>query len=266
MRLFKSRKSIDYCNVAHENDPHVTIVSCNQHHVANFHGQQHQQQQQQQKSQFMHDAVSNKGPVGSASLSSSSSAASPTAMGTANAMIQQQHQQRRSIANIDLQPPSPAIVQSQNVHPEAAMVNVGGNGPPIMTTDGYYVPNVTESDDGYNMTTNTNTMNTSLNEGTDDTADGRINNMTICNNNKSNNNNNDVHMKKKNSNSSNNGNSDKCMAFGNNLLLLNQQQQYLHQQSACNMNNIATTAQIATTKGSRERNSTVSLIGTNGKF
>lgn len=39
MRLFKSRKSIDYCNVAHENDPHVTIVSCNQHHLANFHGQ-----------------------------------------------------------------------------------------------------------------------------------------------------------------------------------------------------------------------------------
>lgn len=32
MRLFKSRKSGDYCNissvVAHENDPHVTIVSC----------------------------------------------------------------------------------------------------------------------------------------------------------------------------------------------------------------------------------------------
>lgn len=35
MRLFKSRKSTDYCNissvVAHENDPHVTIVSCSQH-------------------------------------------------------------------------------------------------------------------------------------------------------------------------------------------------------------------------------------------
>lgn len=35
MRLFKSRKSGDYCNissvVAHENDPHVTIVSCNSH-------------------------------------------------------------------------------------------------------------------------------------------------------------------------------------------------------------------------------------------
>lgn len=35
MRLFKTRKSGDYCNissvVAHENDPHVTIVSCNSH-------------------------------------------------------------------------------------------------------------------------------------------------------------------------------------------------------------------------------------------
>lgn len=35
MRLFKSRKSGDYFNissvVAHENDPHVTIVSCNSH-------------------------------------------------------------------------------------------------------------------------------------------------------------------------------------------------------------------------------------------
>lgn len=35
MRLFKSRKSGDYSNissvVAHENDPHVTIVSCNSH-------------------------------------------------------------------------------------------------------------------------------------------------------------------------------------------------------------------------------------------
>lgn len=40
MRLFKSRKSTDYCNissvVAHENDPHVMIVSCSQHDNLNF--------------------------------------------------------------------------------------------------------------------------------------------------------------------------------------------------------------------------------------
>lgn len=259
MRLFKSRKSIDYCNVAHENDPHVTIVSCNQHHLANFHGQQ----QQPHQSHTQEVVVNNKGTVAS---SSTTHLNAPTTATTKTPTTELQQPQNVSSFNV---PPSPAIVHNSNASQQLQTVN----GCTPLATNGY-CNSVCE--DGFNMSS------ANKNSCDDDAVQnsGMVINLASNNNNNGsfnshNNNNNIVHVKNQNSISGNNGSINtvnKLMVFGNNQLVQKQQEHYLHQQhqqQVSNENIVATTAATAPAalaiKGNKERSSSISLIGKHGK-